>query len=433
MDASGMHASGMDATPAEPSPSGDTEGPPHRLRNALLWAAATILVIIFCANQLQPPFSDEGGVKHLGPLSVAASDVLAALLLRRFPMTVLGLLLTFALAMAVSDPWQRQVTLAQSFPALVALCYIAATRPRRVGLTALGLSLVMLAVYQVDRAMQVNQTMQGRAVLLNRIDWPGVMVMVFAWLLGNSIHQSREAATTALAQATEQAVTTERLRIARELHDMVAHSIGIIAIQAGVGSRVITTQPEEARKALAAIEATSRETLSGLRRTLVALRQSDPAARADQAALLPAPGLADLGRLATVTAEAGVRVEIDWTGERRPLPADIDLSAYRIVQEAVTNVVRHAGTRQCRVAVDYGTDALSLEVVDHGDGGAGRRPGRGFGITGMRERAGLLRGEFSAGPGAGGGFRVAARLPLPEVAAAAAPAPAGASAEEPVR
>lgn len=210
---------------------------------------------------------------------------------------------------------------------------------------------------------------------------------------------------------------------------------------AAASHSAITTQPEEARKALAAIETTSRETLSGLRRTLVALRQSDSEAYAEQASLAPAPGLAwpglaELEGLATATAEAGVRVDLSWTGDRRPLPGDIDLSAFRIVQEAVTNVVRHAGVRHCRVAVEYGADTLSLEIVDDGNGGAGRRPGRGFGITGMRERAGLLHGEFSAGPRPEGGFRVSARLPLPERSVEpdpAAAAPAGAPAGEPVR
>jgi signal transduction histidine kinase len=222
---------------------------------------------------------------------------------------------------------------------------------------------------------------------------------------------------------TEQAVTAERLRIARELHDMIAHSIGIIAIQAGVGSRVIETQPAEALAALRAIEATSRETLSGLRRTLVALRQADLVAASVQAPLAPAPGLADVGRLAAATTDAGVRVDVRWGGKRRPLPVDIDLSAYRIVQEAVTNVVRHAGTRRCRVAIDYGEVELSVEVIDDGRGMPSSPVDAGFGITGMRERVSLLHGHFSAGPRPEGGFRVAARLPLPEQVAAPAEAP----------
>jgi signal transduction histidine kinase len=246
-----------------------------------------------------------------------------------------------------------------------------------------------------------------------------LLVTATCCMIGLLIRERREHTVALRSQEVAKAVTAERLRIARELHDMVAHSIGIIAIQAGVGSRVIQTQPAEAREALRAIETTSRETLSGLRRTLVALRQADPHTDLALAPLAPAPGLADIERLAAVTADAGVRVDVRWAGERRRLPADIDLSAYRIVQEAVTNVVRHADTGRCQVAIDYGTEELSVEVLDDGRGTPGAQ-GSGFGITGMRERVSLLHGRFSAGPRPEGGFRVAARLPLPEPAAAQA-------------
>jgi signal transduction histidine kinase len=203
----------------------------------------------------------------------------------------------------------------------------------------------------------------------------------------------------------------ERLRIARELHDMVAHSIGIIAIQAGAGRRVFDARPAEARDALAAIEATSRETLSGLRRMVTGLRRAEPGPRPGQAPLDPAPGLAGIDRLAATTLDAGVKVDVDWHGSREPLPADIDLSAFRIIQEAVTNVVRHAGTSRCRVLIDQQDGQLSIEVTDSGHGSS--MAGTGYGITGMRERAALLGGDFSAGPRPGGGFRVTARLPVP--------------------
>jgi len=203
----------------------------------------------------------------------------------------------------------------------------------------------------------------------------------------------------------------ERLRIARELHDIVAHSIGIIAIQAGAGSRVFDARPAEARDALAAIEATSRETLSGLRRMVTGLRRTEPGPGPGQAPLDPAPGLADIERLAAMTLDAGVQVDVDWHGSREPLRADIDLSAFRIIQEAVTNVVRHAGTSQCHVSIGQQDGQLSIEVTDSGRGGS--VTGTGYGITGMRERAALLGGDFSAGPRPGGGFRVAARLPVP--------------------
>ncbi len=235
----------------------------------------------------------------------------------------------------------------------------------------------------------------GSALHLVTIAFP--LAAILAWLIGNSIRLAHARAEALPAQSATQTALAERLRIARELHDIVAHSIGIIAIQAGAAHRVFDTSPAEARDALAAIEATSRETLSGLRRMVTGLRSADEEPGSGQTALGPAPGLADLGRLAAQTLDAGVRVEVDWRGSREPLPADIDLSAFRIVQEAVANVVRHAGTGECLVVIDRQDGQLSIEVTDGGRGGD--VAGNGYGITGMRERAALLGGEFSAGRG----------------------------------
>jgi signal transduction histidine kinase len=281
----------------------------------------------------------------------------------------------------------------------IAICYAAATRALKVsvtGLAVVGAGLLIPGPAGTDLA----QLRGGVAV-----------VTVIAWLIGHSIRQAQAQAELRRAQAAAQATLAERLRIARELHDIVAHSIGIIAIQAGAGRRVFDARPEEARDALATIEATSRDTLSGLRRMMTGLRHAEPGPDAGQAPLGPAPGLADLDRLAAMTLDAGVTVDVDWRGGREPLPADLDLSAFRIIQEAVTNVVRHAATGRCRVLIDQQHGQLSIEVTDSGRGGS--VAGAGYGITGMRERATLLGGDFSAGPRPGGGFRVAARLPLP--------------------
>jgi signal transduction histidine kinase len=246
-----------------------------------------------------------------------------------------------------------------------------------------------------------------------------------AVLLGHLAKQGRERAAEHSVHAAEHAVANERLRIARELHDMVAHTIGIVALQSGAARRVINTQPERARDALEAVENASRETLAGLRRMLVVLRAVDDTA-GPAVPLRLAPGLDDLERLAAATSAAGVRVDLRFTGERRPLAAEVDLAAYRIVQESLTNVVRHAGARSCAVAVDFGATELTLEVAD--PGGGARRPERGehhphgYGLLGMRERVDLLGGAFAAGPH-GQGFAVRARLPLPP-ADAVAPVPA---------
>ncbi|MEV4319921.1 sensor histidine kinase [Actinocrispum sp. NPDC049592] len=228
------------------------------------------------------------------------------------------------------------------------------------------------------------------------------LLMITMWLTGTAIRLRRQYRDAQREQAEIQAVQAERLRIARELHDMIAHSIGVIAFQAGMGGRVIDTQPAEARNALRAIEETSRDTLAGLRRMLTALRRDDP--------VPAAVGLADLDGLVARSRQAGVKVDIEWRGDRRPLLPDIDLSAFRIIQEAVTNVVRHAGTSRCDVLIDQRDEEVLIEVTDEGRGGS---EGAGYGIPGMRERVALLDGDFSAGPRPEGGFKVSARIPVP--------------------
>ena len=335
----------------------------------------------------------------------------SALLLRRRPLTALAVLLggsAAAMALNSSAP-ASTLQIAAACAAGLEVCYIAATRTRRVSVTGVamaGTGLLILLLGVPSPGMHRDGIVAPAAAPVT-IAVPLVMVMVIAWLIGNSIRQAQ--AKAALVRA--QAALAERLRIARELHDIVAHSIGIIAIQAGSGGRVFDARPDEARDALAAIEATSRETLSGLRRMVKGLRNADPEEGPGQAPLDPAPGLAGIERLAAMTLDAGVKVDVDWHGSREPLPADIDASAFRIIQEAVTIVVRHAGTGRCQVSISQQDGQLSIEVTDSGRGGSGT--GTGYGITGMRERATLLGGDFSAGPRPGGGFRVTARLPLP--------------------
>jgi signal transduction histidine kinase len=350
---------------------------------------------------------ESGALHAIGAL--LASGLLIGVL-RHKPLLALAMTMVGSLVMVPNSPGQSPDRFASFLAVDLLLGLVVATRPRRVATVAVTLWTVLQMLTIVGFTHGPDGLFVGLIALL---------VTATCCMIGLLIRERREHTVALRSQEVAKAVTAERLRIARELHDMVAHSIGIIAIQAGVGSRVIQTQPAEAREALRAIETTSRETLSGLRRTLVALRQADPHTDLALAPLAPAPGLADIERLAAVTADAGVRVDVRWAGERRRLPADIDLSAYRIVQEAVTNVVRHADTGRCQVAIDYGTEELSVEVLDDGRGTPGAQ-GSGFGITGMRERVSLLHGRFSAGPRPEGGFRVAARLPLPEPAAAQA-------------
>ncbi|GAA1377007.1 sensor histidine kinase [Catellatospora chokoriensis] len=353
--------------------------------------------------------------RHLLP---ALALALPFALLRRRPAAALALLLLGCAAATVAihghdTAYLTDMRYLQIIATDLAVAVVAANRSRRLSATAAVVALFVQVLIGYANGLHTP---------VFEFEIP-TLAMAFAWTVGNSVRARREHAEAIRIRAASQGATEERLRIARELHDMVAHSIGVIAIQAGMGRRVIDTQPGEARDALRAIEDTSRETLAGLRRMLVGLRQDGPGGVAP-----PAPALADLERLAATTAGAGVHVELDWRGDRRPLPGDIELSAYRVVQEAVTNVVRHAATPRCTVTVDYRAAELRLEVADEGRGCP--QPGSGFGIIGMRERVALLGGEFTAGPHAGGGFRVVARLPLPEPSSpVGVPAPPGAASE----
>ena len=365
-----------------------------------------------------------------GVVVLAGLAVLAIVLLRRRPLTALALLLAGSLTAAVTPhSWSagsQTVVLDPEVLLLVpvlfllagaAVSFIAAIRPRQFSIpaaaAALGVQVGGWAAVSGGSFVEVPR--QGPASLLGSLpELAGVLITIIAWLIGNSIRQAHVHAQALRAQADAQAGTAERLRIARDLHDMVAHSVAIIAIQAGMGRRVIDSQPAEARDALAAIEATSRETLAGLRRTVGALRRAGPPAEADPDPL-EAPGLADLARLVARTQGAGVRVDVRWHGRPRPLPTEVDTSAFRIIQESVANVVRHAGTGHCRVSIDHGDEELSIEVTDDGRGTAAA--GTGYGIAGMRERAALLHGELTAGPRPEGGFGVTARVPLPAAAA----------------
>lgn len=344
-----------------------------------------------------------------GVLTHLLSTVLltaGCLRLTRRPLVSMAMLLGAA-ALATIPLSVGEIPLVQFLAVDVALYFVAATRPLRTGVVALLMSLTALVAFVSGRALAgwVTGTSSELAVALTA---------AVAWLVGRSVYESRRHDADLTARATDRALVAERLRIAREMHDLVAHSVGIIALQAGAAARVVHTQPDAAREAMSAVETAGRETLAGLRRMLGALRESEPVrggAGAGSAPLRPAEGLADVERLARATAAAGVRVEVRWRGERRALPPDIDLSAFRIIQESVTNVVRHAATDSCRVLVEYGADDLAIEVADRGRGTGGDSC-TGFGLVGMRERVALLHGEFSAAPGPRGGFRVTARLPV---------------------
>jgi signal transduction histidine kinase len=334
---------------------------------------------------------------------------LAVALRRSRPVFMLSVLLVGSMVVtALLSP--NPASLAYFLPVAYVLYLVAASYKQ--GRDAVRILVAVYATLLVD------------AVLLTLVRGgfisPGAMIsaalcVIIAWTIGYSVRQRRRYAVRLQDEAASKAVAQERLRIARELHDVVAHSMSVIAVQAGYGQYVIDTQPGDARTALGAIQATSREALDEMRRMLGALRHADeddapelitdsgsggdsgpgvdsgagrgvdgssagsgPARDAGQtrrssfggagAPLFPAPGLADLARLVSRTAGAGVRVDVKRIGEPRELPASIDLSAYRIVQEALTNVVKHAQTSSCQVLIGYGDDELIIEVTDNGAG-----------------------------------------------------------------
>jgi signal transduction histidine kinase len=333
---------------------------------------------------------------------------------RRFPLAVLATCVASGLAFATLD--LPPVFLGVAI--LVAVYSVAAYGDRWVSLAGLAAAAAGSAAIQLTPG---------------RFQWPtpvtNTLIIGAAWLLGHFAHNYRayaarleerttelEERTAELEQAREElarrAVTEERLRLARELHDVVAHAMSVIAVQSGVGAHVADTQPHEAAKALAAIEVTSRAALEELRRLLGVLRRdSEP-----QGDLTPVPGLADLDGLLAEVAKAGLAVRLRVEGTPSQLPAGVDLSAYRIVQEALTNVVKHAGPARAQVVVGYRDHDVTVEVTDDGRGvGASTGDGQamvGHGLIGMRERVAAFGGDLEVGPRPDGGFRVAARLPL---------------------
>jgi signal transduction histidine kinase len=428
----------------------------------LVGAAAALLGLLTSVQDIAAT-----GVALPSRLLLAAVIFFSVALRRSYPVPAFGALVTAAALAAAAGPVGPPLAL---LAAAYVLYTVTVTGTRQTGIAALGLALAVLAAIVLLARNGYLPPNRGGGV-------PVVVVLsslVIGWMTGYSVRQRRLYAVMLQHQAASSAVAEERLRIARELHDVVAHSMSVIAVQAGYGQYVIDSNPADARNALGAIQATSRDALEEMRRMLGVLRQQDAApgpaladpgdgtaggpgdgtearpgdghprppasvpagpglTRAEPAPLAPAPGLADLDRLIQRTRGAGVQVAVERSGRVRAVPAGVDLSAYRIIQEALTNVVRHAGGGvRCTVSLGYTDEALEVRVTDDGGGSpalvtAGGRagmPGRvpmaagtGHGIIGMRERANLCGGEFSAGRLPAGGFRVTAVLPLPDTAA----------------
>jgi signal transduction histidine kinase len=396
---------------------------------------------------------------------------------RRLPVRALVIVLAGCVAtLAVGG----ELTRGPFLPLAAVLYVVASTCRRTVALAGLAAALIVLIAQGV--VLHFEGLGSGNAT-------GAALALTIAWMIGYLVQQRRTHLAHVRDRVASDAVTAERLRIARELHDVVAHSMTVVSVQAGFGEYVFDSQPGEARAALGAIQAVSREALGEMQRMLCVLRQPDAEIAADTAPagpaigavpavrlrtdtvrapapLAPAPGLGNLDRLVQRTAGAGVTVTVERIGAPRDLPAGLDLSAYRIVQEALTNVVKHSGADRCHVVLEYGVDSLLIEVTDPGRSapseirvpsevrvpsgvgvpaaagvasgsglaaGSGepdlastgdRPPSRaagvssgpdraGHGIIGMRERVSLCGGQLFALARPGGGFVVRARLPLP--------------------
>jgi signal transduction histidine kinase len=369
-----------------------------------LAAAATGVTLLASVLPL-----DVGSPRSVAAYLLVLAHTLPLAVRRRWPVAVLAAGLVTGTAFALLG--LNLVVL--TFALLVYVYTVAARRPRPVSLAGLAATEATIVLLWLVRPRAIGS--DASTLVLDGL------IVAAAWWLGDGTRRRQEAVVTAQQRAAEleqareelarRAVTEERLRIARELHDVVAHSMSIIAVQSGVGVHVLDTRPEEARKALVAVEATSRQALVEMRRLLGVLRQeAEP-----RGSLAPAPGLAEVEALAAEVARAGVRVEVRIEGTPSELPAGLDLSAYRIVQEALTNVVRHAGPATARVTVRHSPGQVAVEVVDDGGGARAGDPGHaGHGLAGMRERAALYGGTLEASPLPGGGFRVAATLPVEE-------------------
>jgi signal transduction histidine kinase len=334
-------------------------------------------------------------------LSVLALIVVGALLFRRVaPLGAVLASMAGVLLFAGVDPGGAYDTSSMFFALLLASWAAGSLlEPRR---AAIALAAVLVAGWTV--------MIRGPGVPASEVVWitlplTGVFLLsLVAARRGEEVRQARERAERSEAEA-RRAVDEERSRITRELHDVLAHSVSVMTVQASAVRRLLRPEQEREREALLSVEETGRQALAEMRRLLGIMRpDAEPAARA------PQPGLRTLPTLVEQVRQSGLPVELTIEGEPVSLPAGVDLSAYRIVQEALTNTLRHAGEAHAWVAVRYGGEDVEIEVAN--DGRSDNGDGSGHGLVGMRERVALCGGELTAGPREGGGYRIAARLPV---------------------
>jgi signal transduction histidine kinase len=391
------------------------------LRNPRVQGTGDVVLAVLLALSSVAPVLDGdpswGKPKALGVALALLSTVPVAWRARR-PLTAFAIVLgANAACIYAAAPHQAAF---QPFVALVLTGYSVGSRAEE--RRALWVPPVLLAAsVPVFVAARLHGQDSGNII-------PSLVWLVAAWATGRTVRSWRHknvALELANRELTEQrelqaqaAVAVERSRIARELHDVVAHNVSMMVVQAGAAARVVRDQQPDVRNALEVIAATGRETVDEMRTLLGVLRSEDGQGCDDgPAALKPQPGLADLDQLVGGVREAGLPVTLRIEGAARPLPPALDLSAFRIVQEALTNALKHAGPARAEVTVRYEDGLVSLEITDSGRGPHDDR-GTGHGLVGMRERVAMFGGKLEAARGDGGGFTVRVRLPVPTPASA---------------
>jgi len=377
------------------------EEPLSLLRRVVAAGVYLVIVGFLVVEGQSEPLTRDGPTPGALAYAILGVASLALLFRYRAPLVVAGIALAGLIVWRDVIDYQSR---AINIPYLVALYAVAVTgTARRSVLVGAGIS-----VFAVARAVVLGETW---IVAATAIGWT-----ISALLFGEIVRARAELASEAVARARQaeadreleaaRRVTEERLRIARELHDVIAHTVSVMTVQTGVVADALDDPPEEVRNALATVRAASRDANRELRALVGLLRKPDGSD------LAPAPGLADIAGLLRATEDAGVLTELTEQGRRRKLPALVELTAYRVVQEALTNVVRHSDADQARVGLDFGDTQLVIEITDEGTVVSTSNNDAGFGLRGMAERVGVLGGALDYGRREPSGFRVRARLPL---------------------
>ncbi|MGW3495229.1 sensor histidine kinase [Streptomyces sp. NPDC001020] len=363
---------------------------PWTRNDALVAVGAVAVDLISFALGIQATL---GYVPAVGCVLLAV-PALPLLLRRRAPVLVLAAVLLIGLVLNLSVP------MPQHFNATLVVALYTVVRSRSLAVTAAA-SLAAIVLPLVAQTSWPRPTIADVVATVS-----AVVLVVAAATVMNRWHRDNETKRQLLA---DQAVATERRRIARELHDIVAHHITTMQLMAGGARANLAADPEQARQALMTLEGSGRMALREMRQLLDVLRAGD---EAEEEPTAPQPGIADLERLVTESCRSGVPTALDVRGEPRTVPSSIGLTVFRVVQEALTNARKYAGGAPAAVRLTYGLDDVTVEVSDDGPG-EGFAGGSGYGLVGMRERVVLHGGTLEAGPLDEGGFRVWARLPLP--------------------